>query len=252
MKQSRKVKAGDLKIAPVVNPKADILRSTADFSKEIPTLGLVKGSVEWVKPAPRNYPYWLFVHPNNLSRNPNQVIIYDNEGKFLKSKVYDALKSSLKEVDTSSYGSIGEAQIIPGKVFRIIFRSKNPKNLTQYQYDGKDAKDYMKVLDMAKESGIMQPVEFLSKAFMDKNRQEQLKDIKNSSDAWDAGYSLAKTSYDKAIEDARAEEQKELQADLAEKQKEEQESKGSTWEQIGHWAKVGAEIGLKASTGISL
>lgn len=150
----------------------------------------------FIKPSvmmDRGIPWILAQHPNQYSANPNQVLVYRNLSQFMKSPFYKKYQDRLVEVAERSGYATTSAKIIPGKDFRIVFRSKSPDDNTQYYLDCKDADEFMDVLDEAKESNILAPIEFLSKRFMDLNRQLSQKEAENNAVIWQAGF---QKSYD--------------------------------------------------------
>jgi hypothetical protein len=84
-----------------------------------------------IMPIPEGYPYFLFQHPNKYSANPNQVMVANTQEQFLKSSIYNQLKSKLKYIaaKTSGYGaSARDAAIQPKKDFRFVFWRQQSQN----------------------------------------------------------------------------------------------------------------------------
>jgi hypothetical protein len=180
----------------------------------------------FIKPSvmmDREIPWILAQHPNQYSANPNQVLLYRNLSQFLKSSIYKKYADRLVEVaERSGYGTT-RAKIVPKKDFRIVFRSRSVDDNTQYYLDCKDADEFMDVLDEAKDSNILVPVEFVSKKFMDINKQISDKQAEDNEIIWQAGY---QTSYDQLepIIKQQQEDIQNLQQELEAKQ-----SSGSDW-----------------------
>jgi hypothetical protein len=180
----------------------------------------------FIKPSvmmDREIPWILAQHPNQYSANPNQVLLYRNLSQFLKSSIYKKYADRLVEVaERSGYGTT-RAKIVSKKDFRIVFRSRSVDDNTQYYLDCKDADEFMDVLDEAKDSNILVPVEFVSKKFMDINKQISDKQAEDNQIIWQAGY---QTSYDQLepIIKQQQEDIQNLQQELEEKQ-----SSGSDW-----------------------
>jgi len=209
-----------------------------------------------VMPVPDGYPWFLFQHPNKFSANPNQVMVAMTQSRFLKSSIYNNLKSKLKYVPakTSGYGAMApEAKIQPHKDFRIVFLFHSPDN-DEYIYDAKDADDYERVLDMCKDSGFIYPTEVLSKQFTDKNAQ-LAQAIAQQSDnlaeqAWNAGAQATQDSWEQSVSKAETEEQaqQEYFNTLKEQEaaREREASKSSGWDDFLNIAtdvvKVGAKV----------
>lgn len=205
-----------------------------------------------VMPVPEGYPYFLFQHPNKFSANPNQVMVCNTQGQFLKSNIYNQLKSKLKYIaaKTSGYGaSARDAAIQPKKDFRIVFLFNKPDK-DQYIYDAKNADDYMKVLDMCKDSGFIYPTEVLSKQFMDKNAELARKVSNQDTDlanyAWNRGAQETAQSWEQSVASAETEEAAQQQYFYLEglkKQKEEEDAKKTDWLDIaGDVVKVAAKV----------
>jgi hypothetical protein len=174
----------------------------------------------FIKPSvmmDREIPWILAQHPNQYSANPNQVLLYRNLSQFLKSSIYKKYADRLVEVaERSGYGTT-RAKIVPKKDFRIVFRSRSVDDNTQYYLDCKDADEFMDVLDEAKDSNILVPVELVSKKFMEINKQISDKQAEDNQIIWQAGY---QTSYDQ-LEPIIKQQQEEIQ-NL-------QQSSGSDW-----------------------
>ena len=209
-----------------------------------------------VMPVPDGYSWFLFQHPNKFSANPNQVMVAATQSRFLKSSIYNNLKSKLKYVPakTSGYGAMApEAKIQPHKDFRILFLFNSPDK-DEYLYDAKDVDDYMKVLDMCKDSGFIYPVEVLSKQVMEKNAQLAQAISQQSSDladyAWNAGAQATQDSWEQSVSKAetQAEAQEQYFNTLKEQEaaQERKASKKSGWDDFldvaGDVVKVAAKV----------
>jgi len=209
-----------------------------------------------VMPVPEGYPYFLFQHPNKYSANPNQVMVANSQAQFLKSSIYNQLKSNLKYIaaKTSGYGaSARDAGIQPKKDFRIVFLFSKPDK-DQYVYDAKNADDYMKVLDMCKDSGFIYPTEVLSKQIMDKNAELARKLANQDNDtaeyAWGAGARATQASWEQSVSEAESQEAQQeayFKALALEQQKEADDAnKKSGWDQFldvaGDVVKVAAKV----------
>lgn len=136
----------------------------------------------------RGLPWYLAQHPNEYSANPNQVMLYRNEGQFLRSPIYQKYKDDIQLYqERAGYGT-RFAQIIPGKPFRIVFRSKSFDDNNQYILDLDDADAFMDFIDQAKDSNILTPVEFLSAQFMAKNKAAMSKLADDNAEAYKIAY----------------------------------------------------------------
>lgn len=179
----------------------------------------------FIKPSvmmDREIPWILAQHPNQYSANPNQVLLYRNLSQFMKSPFYKKYQDRLVEVaERSGYGTT-RAKIVPKKDFRVVFRSRSQDDNTQYYLDCKDADEFMDVMDEAKDSNILVPVEFVSKKFMEVNQQIAQKEAATEQMIWQAGY---QTSYDQLEPIIKQQQQdiENLQHELDEK------SSGSDW-----------------------
>jgi hypothetical protein len=216
-----------------------------------------------VIPVPDGYPWFLFQHPNKFSANPNQVLVSDTQARFMRSSIYDNLKGKLKYIPakTSGYGANNpDANIQPHKDFRIIFRFQRPDN-DKYVYDATDADDYMRVLDMCKDSGFIYPTEVLAKQFTDNNTQlaealskegqatvEQQQII--AENAWNSGAQATQDSWEQSVSKAEteAQAQEEYFNTLKEQEaaREREANKKSGWDQFldiaGDVATVAAKV----------
>jgi hypothetical protein len=216
-----------------------------------------------VMPVPDGYPWFLFQHPNKFSANPNQVLVSDTQARFMRSSIYDNLKGKLKYIPakTSGYGANNpDANIQPHKDFRIIFRFQRPDN-DKYVYDATDADDYMRVLDMSKDSGFIYPTEVLAKQFTDNNAQlaealskegqatvEQQQII--AENAWNSGAQATQDSWEQSVSKAEteAQAQEEYFNTLKEQEaaREREANKKSGWDQFldiaGDVATVAAKV----------
>ena len=146
-------------------------------------------------PPPAGYPSILFMHPNEYSANPNQIMLYTTESKFLRSDIYEKYKDDfvvklqkLKGYQSEQTSDFAGAKVLPHKDYRIIFRSMNKNNTTQYVLDCDDVDVYCDVLDMAKSSGFIIPVEVASKKFMDESRKDVANEIKELLKYYSEGY----------------------------------------------------------------
>lgn len=171
----------------------------------------------------RSIPWILAQHPNMYSANPNLVLLYRNQNQFIKSSFYKKYSERIVEVDERSGFARTATRIIPAKDFRIVFRSFSKDDNTQYYLDCKDADEFMDILDETKDTNILFPVEFVSKKFMDLNKQLTQKDVEESTRVWNAGF---KDSYDK-LEPIITQQQQEIQQ--LNQQLQEQKSSSSDW-----------------------
>jgi hypothetical protein len=171
----------------------------------------------------RGIPWILAQHPNKYSANPNQVLLYRNISQFLKSPFYKKYSDKLVEVaERSGYG-VSSAKIIPGKDFRIVFRSRSTDDNNQYYLDCEDANEFMDVLDEAKESNVLVPIEFVSKKFMDLNKQLSGKQAEINSIIWKTGYDKSYSELEPIITQQKEDIEK-LQQQL-----QEQQNSGGDW-----------------------
>lgn len=132
-------------------------------------------AVPFIKPSEmseRGLPWFLAQHPNKYSANPNQVMLYRNSTQFLNSDFYNKYKANMQLVpERKGYGQ-SKARIIPGKPFRVVFRSMSADDNNQYYLDLPNGDAFMNLLDDAKESGKLIPTEFAAMQNI-KNWQEQ-------------------------------------------------------------------------------
>lgn len=182
----------------------------------------------YIKPTvmmDRGIPWILAQHPNMYSANPNLVLLYRNLSQFIKSLFYKKYSNRFVEVDERSGYGRTSSKIIPGKDFRIVFRSFSKDDNTQYYLDCKDEDEFMDVLDEAKESNILFPVEFVSKKFMDLNKQLTQKEVEESNKVWEAGY---QNSFDK-LEPIIKQQQQDIQNLQQQLQDKQSSSSDSDW-----------------------
>jgi len=173
------------------------------------------------------YPIYFFQHPNALSVNPNEVLLYSTLDRFLESDIYAKLKDKLKKIAGKYSGYSGgsrDGTILPFKKFRLIFRSKSPDDRTEYVYDAVDKDDYLNVLDMAKDSNFIIPVELASKKFMDSNAKQAVAKAQNARDVWKAGFKWSSDAYKQNIQDASAQAEAQKNYFFAKKRDEEERS----------------------------
>lgn len=151
------------------------------------------------------YPVFFFQHPNKWSANPNEVLLYSTLDRFMESDIYAKLKDKLKKIAGKYSGYSGgnrDGSVLPFKKFRLIFRSKSPDDRSEYVYDAVDKDDYLRVLDMSKDSNFIIPVELASKAFMDSNAKQAVSQSQNARDLWKLGFQEASKQWKQNIQDA--------------------------------------------------
>jgi hypothetical protein len=136
----------------------------------------------------RGIPWFLAQHPNEYSANTNEVMLYRNEGQFLRSAIYQKYKDSIIPYEERAGYGVRFSQIIPGKPFRIVFRSKSFDDNNQYYADFDNANDFMDFLDDAKDSNMLTPIEFASIAFVAKNKAALDKTVSDSAAAYKIAY----------------------------------------------------------------
>jgi hypothetical protein len=188
----------------------------------------------YIKPSvmmDRGIPWILAQHPNQYSANPNEVLLYRNVSQFIKSPFYKKYSDRLVDVSERSGYGVSQAKIVPAKDFRIVFRSRSTDDNNQYYLDCKDADEFMDVMDEAKESNILVPIEFVSKRFMDLNRQLSQKQAENNETIWKAGF---QTSYDQ-LEPIIKQQQEDIQQ-LQQQIEQEKSSDSGSW--LGNLADV--------------
>jgi hypothetical protein len=171
----------------------------------------------------REIPWILAQHPNQYSANPNQVLLYRNLSQFIKSPFYKKYADRIVDVEERAGYGTTRAKIVPKKDFRIVFRSRSTDDNSQYYLDCKDADEFMDVLDEAKDSNILVPVEFVSKKFMEVNAEIAQKQAATDQMIWQAGY---QTSYDE-LEPIIKQQQEDIES--LQQQLEEKQSSGSDW-----------------------
>jgi hypothetical protein len=180
----------------------------------------------FIKPSvmmDREIPWILAQHPNQYSANPNQVLLYRNLSQFIKSPFYKKYADRIVDVEERAGYGTTRAKIVPKKDFRIVFRSRSMDDNSQYYLDCKDADEFMDVLDEAKDSNILVPVEFVSKKFMEVNAEIAQKQAATDQMIWQAGY---QTSYDQ-LEPIIKQQQEDIES--LQQQLEEKQSSGSDW-----------------------
>jgi len=218
-----RVKAGDLNIQPI-DPQTDEYIQQRDLyvkptqiqelqpsQDEELTQKLAKEQEAYSKKARKNLygiyptipdelfnkmmsagvPWWLAQHPNEYSANPNEVLKYRNQEDFIQSPFYEKYKKGIIKVsERKGYGKT-QREIIKGKPLRIVFASRSDYDNTQYYYDPKDDDEYIEMLNDAKDSNILVPIELLSKEFIDKNIQKSAIRVMEDKRVWSAGYDYA-------------------------------------------------------------
>ncbi len=173
------------------------------------------------------YPVYFFQHPNKWSANPNEVLLYSTLDRFMESDIYAKLKDKLTKIAGKYSGYSGgnrDGTILPFKKFRVIFRSKSPDDRSEYVYDAVDKDDYLSVLDMAKDSNFIIPVELASKAFMDSNAKQEVAEAQNAKDVWKLGFQEANKQWKQNIQDASAQAEAQKNYFFAKKRDEEERS----------------------------
>ena len=192
----------------------------------------------------RGIPWFLAQHPNQYSANPNEVMLYRNEGQFLRSAIYQKYKDRITPYEERAGYGVRFSQIIPGKSFRIVFRSRSFDDNNQYYLDLNDANEFMDFLDQAKDSNMLTPVEFLSAAFTAKNKVEMSKIASDSAEAYKVAYTqgtkdqLALDQEAMAAEQARREAEQ-AAAEAASRQQDDEDDSGFT----GALGAVGSVVG---------
>jgi len=194
----------------------------------------------------RGIPYFLAQHANQYSANPNEVMLYRNEGQFLRSAIYQKYKDRITPYEERSGYGVRFSQIIPGKPFRIVFRSRSFDDNNQYYLDLNDADEFMDFLDDAKDSNMLTPVEFISAAFQAKNKAAMSKIASDSAEAYKVAYTqgtkdqLALDQQQQAEEDARRAAEEQRQQELAAQQQDEGEDDSGF---VGALGAVGSVVG---------
>jgi len=230
--KKHKISGGDIALPPVTKQQIiqqELQEKQDDFQYKVKHSLYGQYATPFIQPTvmnDRGIPWILAQHPNQYSANPNEVLLYRNLSQFMKSPFYRKYVDRLVEVaERSGYG-VSSAKIIPGKDFRIVFRSRSTDDNTQYYLDCKDANEFMDVLDEAKESNVLVPIEFVSKKFMDLNRQLGEKQADNNATIWKAGFQKSYDELEPLI--------KQQQADIEQLQQQIQEEKNRS-SSSGDW-----------------
>ena len=165
-------------------------------------------------------PWYLAQHPNSLSANPNSVLLFANGVKFMTSDFYKKYEDKMVTA-TTQQGFGGESSnIIAGKPLRIVIRSTDPKDSSQFYLDNDSAEDWIEVMTDAYNSRLLVPVEFVASQNMNLWKQESQKQVGNadalSKKMWTQGYDHAADTYEQAVmeysQKVEAENQEQLQA----------------------------------------
>jgi hypothetical protein len=183
-----------------------------EFSKKEQSSIYGQYPVPFIPPAvmnARGIPWFLAQHPSEYSANPNQVMLYRNEGQFLRSPIYQKYKDDIIPYEERAGYGVRFSQIIPGKPFRIVFRSRSFDDNNQYYMDLDDADSFMDFLDEAKDSNMLTPVEFISARFIAKNKAEMSKIADDSAAAYKVAYNQGLS--DQLEADQRAQQEAEAQ-----------------------------------------
>ena len=147
-------------------------------------------------------PWMLAQHPNNYSRNDNEVILYNSAIAFMGSAFYAKYKDRLVYVKSITlYSDMGnkttQQQDIPGKDYRFVFRSSAFTDNDIFYLDPKDADEYIDIWLQIKDLPFLQPVEFESFNAMKRNQQATAVSMGDMSLANKNGYEWG--LYDEAV-----------------------------------------------------
>ena len=191
----------------------------------------------------RGIPWFLAQHPNQYSANPNEVLLYRNEGQFLRSAIYQKYKDRITPYEERAGYGIRFAQIIPGKPFRIVFRSRSFDDNNQYYLDLNDANEFMDFLDDAKDSNMLTPVEFISAVFTAKNKAEMSKIASDSAEAYKVAYTQGTKDQLALDQQAMAEEEARRAAEEAAQRQQQQGEEDDDSGFMGALGAVGSVVG---------
>lgn len=191
-KNKKKVRGGDLSTSDSAQITAEKIQQQADqYAQNLKKSLYGQYAVPYIKPSimsERGLPWYLAQHPNKFSANPNQVLLYRNSSQFLNSNFYNKYKSNMIYVPERKGYGLSRNIIIEGKPFRVVFRASSSDDNNQYYLDLSDENSYMDLLDDAKDSNILIPVEFRAM----QNTQIYLKEeaMKSNYDTmiWRKGY----------------------------------------------------------------
>jgi hypothetical protein len=183
-------------------------------------------------------PWTLAQHPNVYSANPNQVLNYRNRADFTDSQFYNKYESEITKVNEKKGYGKGQRQIIKGKPLRIVFASSSPDDNVQFYIDPKDDDEFINILNDAKESNILVPIEFLSKQFMEANKLKVSEQIQDNKRIWSAGYDYADRKWRDEINRERDEEEEQMR----EQQAQENNDDDSAWGGLKKGFEMGASI----------
>jgi hypothetical protein len=231
LKSVRKVKGGAVDMS---NPNPNN-NTTPTNTQQMPSkaqldeynfLAKLKSSVygqypePYIKPAvmqARGMPWWLAQHPNQYSANPNLVLVYRNVIQFQTSDFFSKYKDRITLWGERKGFGTKIAQVIPGKPFRIVFRSMSTDDNNQYYMDCTGEDEFMDILDDIKDKGLLIPTEFLSQRFQAINRQFSSQMADNNKNVWKVGYKQGQTDL-KPLIDKQQEAIESLHQQLAETQ----------------------------------
>jgi hypothetical protein len=209
MKKKRtRVRGGDIEEPAQVEATTDEIQggipssvTPEGFAAMTKQLGSqIAGEKAWIYPFPSGYPQYLFYHPNQYSRNPNQVIMFSNKDDLMSSLFYKKYQARLQYVP-APYAGFGiqvtrdwiGLPITPGKPFRIIFVDNNPDDADKWIFDAQNGDEYVQVINMLRgdDSFAASEAVLLTQATAEKLREQYLEE----------GYEMGSADQ-KAVDDA--------------------------------------------------
>jgi hypothetical protein len=144
-------------------------------------------------------PVYLCMHPNQFSRNQNEVILYQNTMQLMQSDFYKKYQNRMKLVmPIKSFNGQDKEKEIPAKPLRFVFHANNFTDKTQMYLDPEDADEYIDIWNQLKDIAWMIPVEFASAQFMRDNKLKTMDAVKASEEARENGYKWG--LYDMAVQ----------------------------------------------------
>lgn len=163
-------------------------------------------------------PWYLAQHPNQLSANPNEVLLFSNGVKFMISDFYKKYQSRMKTALTQQGFGGESSNIIEGKPLRIVIRSTDPKDSSQFYLDNDTPEQWIEVMTDAYNSRLLVPVEFAASKNMKAWQQESQLQSKLaeqlSKKMWSQGYDHAADTYQQAVDEYTQKVQMENQEQL--------------------------------------
>ena len=134
-------------------------------------------------------PPYLAQHPNVYSGNLNNVLLFNNTVDFLNSSFYKKYESKIVyKKPIKQFGGSDVEFDVPAKKLRIVFHSTSPSDKSVWYIDPIDTNEWLQIMNDAKESYLLTPVEFVSALKIKNIRETAAKQAQENLNTWNQAF----------------------------------------------------------------